>query len=253
MAMLNEILAHITPLQLLLVMLGVMGAAVLRAFTGFGFGLAAVPIFSLFLAPTQAVVLSSSLTFTISLLTVRTYWGGYPLRPMLPILAMALLGTVLGVLLLGSLSVPQFQLLIGIAVIAACLVLSRYHPRQRQAGLAVSGATGLASGLLNGAFAIPGPPVVIYAMVTESEPAASRAFLMTFFMFSALLALLSYGVAGFITPLSPWLFVLAFPAMFLGDKLGYYLFRRYGTGLYRRVALLVLLAVGLAITARSLL
>jgi len=250
--MLAEILAEVSAVQLALLWLGVMAAAILRSFTGFGFGLAAVPLFSLVMAPTQAVVLSSSLTLTISLLTLKTYWGGYPLKPVLPMLAMALLGTVLGVLLLGSLSVPQFQLLIGISVIAACLALSRYRPRRRQAGVAVNGITGLASGVLNGAFAIPGPPVIIYAMATESDPARSRSLLMTFFLFSALLALLSYGVAGFITAKSPLMFVLAFPAMYAGDKLGYYLFRRFGTGLYRRVALSVLLAIGLAITVKSL-
>jgi hypothetical protein len=40
--------------------------------------------------------------------------------------------------------------------------------------------------------------------------------------------------------------------MYLGDKLGYRLFKRYGTHLYRRVALVVLFSVGLATTGRAL-
>jgi hypothetical protein len=39
--------------------------------------------------------------------------------------------------------------------------------------------------------------------------------------------------------------------MFLGDKLGYYLFHRFGGALYRRVALVVLFAVGITITGRA--
>lgn len=248
---LSDILARVEPAQLALVWSVVIGAAVLRAFTGFGFGLAAVPVFSLFMAPTQAVVLSSSLTLTISLLTLRTYWGQYPLRPLLPMLLSAAVGTGAGVFLLGQLNARQFQFAIGLAVIGACLVLSYYRPSRQQPRAAVSGVTGLASGLMNGAFAIPGPPVIIYAMATQKDPALSRSLLMTFFLFSALLALTSYAAAGFVTPASPVLFLLAFPAMFAGDKLGYYLFRRFGTGLYRRVALLVLLAVGLAITFKA--
>ena len=77
--------------------------------------------------------------------------------------------------------------------------------------------------------------------------------LLTFFLFSALLALASYAEAGFVKPVSPWLFVLAFPAMYVGDKVGYHLFHRYGTTLYRRVALVMLFAVGLGITLKSLL
>jgi hypothetical protein len=41
--------------------------------------------------------------------------------------------------------------------------------------------------------------------------------------------------------------------MWVGDKLGYALFRRYGTALYRRVALVVLFAVGVGITGHALL
>ena len=45
-------------------------AAVLRSFTGFGFALAAVPVYSLFLPPTQAVVLSASLALAIGIQTL---------------------------------------------------------------------------------------------------------------------------------------------------------------------------------------
>lgn len=231
----------------------VIGAAVLRAFTGFGFGLAAVPVFSLMMAPTQAVVLSTSLTLTISLFTLRTFWGQYPLRALLPMLAFALVGTIAGVILLGGLSVRQFQLWIGLIVILACLVLTLYRPRHQQPGGGVNGVTGLASGLMNGAFAIPGPPIIIYAMATQPNPARSRALLMTFFLFSSVLALASYGTAGFMTAASPWLFAATFPAMYLGDKLGYFLFRRFGAVLYRRVALAVLFAIGALTMLRALL
>ena len=138
-------------------------------------------------------------------------------------------------------------------MIGACAALTFYRPRKRAPNVAVGGGVGLSSGLLNGAFAIPGPPIIIYAMATESEPARSRALLMTFFLFSAVIGLASYTVAGFVTAYSPWLFLLAFPAMFLGDKLGYFLFHRFGGALYRRVALVVLFSVGITITGRALL
>ena len=249
---LTELLAGTELVQLLLVWGVVVVAAVLRAFTGFGFALAAVPVFSLFMPPTQAVVLSSSLALAISLLTLRSYWGRYPLRSMLPPLGMLLVGTVCGVLLLGSLSPRSFRLLIGLAVIVACLVLTFYRPRYREPRPGLGGIAGLASGLLNGAFAIPGPPVIIYAIATEPDPIRSRAFLMTFFLFSALLALSGYTVAGFVTPLSPWLFLLAFPAMYVGDKLGHFLFHRFGSSFYRGVALAVLFGVGLVIVGNAL-
>ena len=239
--------------QLLAIWLVAVVASLMRAFTGFGFALTAVPAFSLMMAPTDAVVLSASLGLVVSLIALPSYWGKYPFRQLLPLLVGALLGTALGVLLLRGITPRQFQFWIGLAVILACAVLTLYRPvRYRSPGPGWVGATGLASGLLNGALATPGPPVIIYAMATE-PPERSRALLMTFFLFSGLLALGSYGLAGFITVASPWLALLTFPAMYLGDKLGFYLFRRYGSGLYRRVALTVLFALGGSIMARALL
>jgi uncharacterized membrane protein YfcA len=227
-------------------------AAVMRAFTGFGFGLAAVPVFSLFMQPSQAVVLSVMLTLAVSLFTVRTFWGSYPLRPLAPIIVGAVIGTVLGTFILTRFSSGDFQLWIGLLVILASLVLTFYRPPHREVGVALSGVTGLASGLMNGAFAIPGPPVIIFAMATQPSPERSRALLMTFFLFSAFTALASYSVVGLVSGYSVWLFLLAFPAMYLGDKFGYYLFQRHGTALYRRVALVVLFTVGVVTTARAL-
>ena len=162
-------LAHI-----LLLWVVVLLASVMRSFTGFGFALCAVPVFSLFLLPTQAVVLSASLTLSISLLSLRTYWGVVPLRPMVPLVAMALLGTAAGAALLSRISVTQFQLWVGIAVILACFGLTFFRPGKRGLSPVMAGTTGLMSGLMNGAFAIPGPPMIIYAMATEPQPERSR-------------------------------------------------------------------------------
>ena len=250
---LTTVLTAVEPLELVLIWLGVAAAAILRAFTGFGFGLAAVPLFSLFMPPSQAVVLSSSLTLAISVLSLKTYWGHYPAKSLAPLLAAAALGTLIGVLVLSSISVRQFQLWIGLAVIGACIALTLYKPRLHQPVGGVGTVTGLVSGMLNGAFAIPGPPVIIYAMATQTDPVRSRSLLMTFFLFSSILALLSYSFAGFVTPFALWIFVLAFPAMFAGDRIGYQLFLRFGSELYRRVAFVLLFALGIAVISRSLL
>ena len=131
---LYEMLAG-TEVAALLLMWGVIiAAAILRAFTGFGFALAAVPVFSLFMPPTQAVVLTASLALAISLLSIRTYWGKYPLGAMAPMFFMSLVGTGTGVLLLTSISGQRFQLYIGIAVILACVVLTFYRPGKVRPG-----------------------------------------------------------------------------------------------------------------------
>lgn len=250
---LSDILSAVSLLELSLVWAVVVFAAIMRAFTGFGFALTAVPVFALFMPPTQAVVLSAALSLAVSLTTLKTYWGKYPINAMVPMIAMAAIGTMLGAAALVHISAQQFKLWIGLSVILACIVLTIYRPTRQHSSRLFSGLSGLGSGLLNGAFAIPGPPVIIYAMAAEPEPSRSRAMLMIFFLFSAIVALGSYSVAGFVTPASPWLFLLAFPAIYIGDKLGYRLFRRFGTAFYRKIALTVLFTVGVSITLNALL
>lgn len=207
----------------------------------------------MFLPPAEAVVLSSSLALALSLISLRSYWGVVSLREMAPLLSMSLLGTALGALLLTGLSVTLFQLLVGASVILACLGITISRPARPWTHPVLAWITGLLSGLMNGALAIPGPPVIIYAMLSGLEPHRSRALLMTFFLFSALLALSSFAVAGMVNLQSLWYFLLAFPALYLGDKLGTSLFMRFGDVFYRRVALLGLAGVGVAITLRALL
>lgn len=253
LASLDETLASMGLVQLLTIMSVVVFAAVMRAFTGFGFALAAVPVFSLFMSPTQGVVLGAMLGLVVSLLSLRTYWGKYPTRPLFPMIVWVIIGTGLGTIMLTRITTNTFQLCIGVSVVMASLALAFYRPSRQKSGIALASGTGLASGLMNGAFAIPGPPIIIYAMATQPRPEQSRALLMTFFLFSGIAALVSYSAAGIVTARELWLCLLTFPAMFIGDKLGFYLFSRFGTKQYRNVALVVLLSLGAVITVRALL
>jgi uncharacterized membrane protein YfcA len=228
-------------------------ASVLRSFTGFGFALAAVPGFALFLPPEQAVVLSASLSVALGVQTFPQYAGKVSPREQWPLVLMAVVGTIFGAQLLQSMSDQVFGLAIGLTVIVASLVLARFHPRHTAPSLTAGVGAGLCSGLMNGAFAIPGPPIVVYVMATESDPARGRALMIAFFTFSSIIALLNYAVAGLVGLQSLWLLVAAYPAMYVGDKLGYALFRRAGGGMYRGVAVGALMLIGLAITLRSVL
>jgi uncharacterized membrane protein YfcA len=239
--------------QLLLVWVVVTLAAVLRGFTGFGFALVAVPVFSLIMPPTEAVVLSALLTLTISLLGIRSYWGVVPLQPMWPLVLMAFVGTVAGTWVVTAISASRFQLWAGLSVILACLGMTLFRPLKQPLHPVFAWLTGLLSGLMNGALAIPGPPMIIYAMLQEPQPQRSRALLMTFFLAASLLALASYSVAGFVSMHSFGYFLAALPALYAGERLGVYLFRRFGSALYRHIALTGLLALGVSIVVRALL
>jgi len=238
--------------QGLLVALSVGLAALIRAFTGFGFAMLVVPAFSFFLLPGDAVVLSAALALLLGLLSYRSWWRLFPAAPAGPMVTGSVIGTAVGVWFLASLSVNEFQLWIGISVVIASAVLSRFNPSERPASAPVSLTTGVASGLMNGAFAIPGPPVILYVVATISDPVKSRAFLMMFFWCSSIVSLVMFGVAGLIT-LKPFqLLWIALPAMWLGNRIGDWAFGRFAGGAYRPFVVGLCIVIGLSISLKAL-
>ena len=234
----------LTPATLTLLMSSVLFAALMRAFSGFGFAMMAVPVFSLFLQPADAVVLAAILTLSVSALTYKAWWGQFDARVFMPMLGGSVVGTAIGVMFLTRASTTEFQLWIGVTVVCACLFVSRLKPGAGSNIRFLPTATGAASGLMNGAFAIPGPPVIAYAMICIPEPARSRAFLMAFFFASNVLAVVMFTVADMVTATPLLLLLLAFPMSFIGDQLGHRAFHRFGGNAYRPVALVVALALG---------
>ncbi|MFK8021374.1 MAG: sulfite exporter TauE/SafE family protein [Pseudomonadales bacterium] len=245
-----EALFGVNAPQLLFLYAVVIAASVLRSFTGFGFALAAVPGFSWVLAPTDAVVLSAGLALAISFMGLGTYWGLVSFKSMRPMLLMSVLGTVIGASLLSFISVKLFQLLIAVSIFVACTALTQVKASQPFRCPTLGWIAGLSSGLMNGALAIPGPPVIVFALLTQPDPARSRALLMTFFMLSALVALCTFTVSGFVRLPTIYLFLAVLPVLYLSNKVGYVLFSRYSGLFYRRIAMLALLAMGASILVR---
>jgi hypothetical protein len=251
--MIAEVMPDLSLTQLALVAGTVVFAAFTRSFSGFGFALMAVPVFSLFLTPGESVVLSAILTLAISALTYRAWWGKFPTDAAAPMIAGSVVGTAVGVFFLSNASVDQFRLWIGLSVIVGCIALARFKPKERPASQPLSAGTGVASGLMNGAFAIPGPPVILFVMATIHDPTRSRAFLMMFFFVSNLISMAMFSVAGIVTSTPFYLFLVAFPVMLVGDLAGAWAFRKAGGRAYRPVVMGVCILVGVAITAKALL
>jgi uncharacterized membrane protein YfcA len=63
--------------SLIVTICGVLLASVLRGFTGFGFGLAAVPVLALALPPSQVVPLVVTLQVIVGAGGLRAAWAGW--------------------------------------------------------------------------------------------------------------------------------------------------------------------------------
>ena len=145
-----------------------------------------------------------------------------------------------------------FRILVGTIVIFAGLFLSLYIPKSQVNSRFLEANGGLFAGLMNGAFAIPGPPIIIYAMFAEPEPNRSRAMLMQFFAAAALLGFLSFSFTGMIHRELISIFLLCMPVMVLGNYIGNTFFEKHGDSSYRSVTIFSSILIGIVTIASVL-
>lgn len=231
----------------------VLAAGFLRGFTGFGFALMAVPALALVLEPAAAVPAALVLQTLAGVQLLPKVWRHVDWRSMRPLLAGAAVGAPFGIYVLSQVPAAAMRAAIGVAVLAAVYVLWRGARLKAQPPAGVTLAVGLASGVLNGATAMGGPPVIALYLALPSGVAVGRASLLVFFFFGSLAAVALAALAGLIRVETLVFVALMIPAMTAGNLLGDRLFDLAGAAHYRRVALVVLLATGTLALARAFL
>jgi hypothetical protein len=214
-------------------------AGVVRGYTGFGFALAAVPALSLLVAPVVVVpaVLLVAIVGGIEILPQA--WRTVHWRSMRWLLAGAAAGTPVGLAALAALPADLMRAIIGAIVLAAVLLLARgakFARAPRWLGLGI----GALSGLLNGATAMGGPPVIIYFLASRQGVVIGRASLLVYFFFLSIGGTAMAAIAGLVSV--PTLLLAAFmlPFMAIGNGIGARLFDRSAAAHYQRVALVFL-------------
>ncbi len=247
---------ELTPALVAPTLLVVLGAAILRGLTGFGFAIAAVPLLGLLMEPARAVPLA---------LTVAAFGGMFGVRaaarvahwPSLRRLAFAAAcATPLGGLILKHISADMARLVIAAFTLAALIGIARRPPVLAEGVAHVSSlardlAYGFLAGLFNGLAAMPGPPAVAYYMNAPLNRESVRGSLMGFFQFTGVVGVIAATWLGLIDRPTAILIGLGVPLFLLGNALGGRLFALGSETTYRRIALasLAAMALGSAIPA----
>jgi uncharacterized membrane protein YfcA len=166
-------------------------AGLVQASVGIGFGMIAVPLLVLI----DPIYAPGPALFVMLFLSVAMVAGGWKnidrqgLSALLPGLAG---GTVVGVLVVGGLSVSTFELVFGALVLLAVVVgQSGWAPPRRRA---ISGAGGFVAGLMGTISGMHGPPLAV--LYQRAEPAAARATIALVFVIGSVLSLVSLNLGG---------------------------------------------------------
>ena len=234
-------------------MAGVGVAAILRGFTGFGFGLAAVPLLSLALPPAETVPLVVTLQVVVGVAGLRTAVGACDWRAVRLLVPGLIVGVPIGFLVLTTLPANPVRLVIG-AIIAFSVWLIQHGVRlPPNPSWRVGFAVGLISGIINGLASVGGPPVVVFLLAIGHGAARMRATSIVYFMLAGCVSFVPLAARGMITrDVLIWAAV-SLPVLFAGTRIGTWAFSRAKPRHHRMVALAALSVLAVLLMGRALL
>lgn len=229
------------------------GAAFVRGLTGFGMAIILVPLLGLVIPPGEAVVLAIILQLLIGPVGLGIILRDAHRSSAVSIGALAMVSTPIGMAALAAASPDVARLLIALVALASFgLILLPRHAEGHRPGSAMIAGTGIASGILTGFAAMPGPPVVPFYLRQQISPAEARASMMLIFFATAIAGTLAAIWTGLADRQSFVLGALLFVPMWLGNALGARLFGRVPEEHWRLAVGLVLGIAGVGAVLRLL-
>lgn len=226
-------------------------AAVLRGFTGFGFGLFAMPIASLMMDPAHAVPLVLSLQLASGVVTLRSDLATVDRKSSAAIAAVGLPFVALGASVLHAAPQDAVRVMIGCVTVGAAVALALAPPvRTPRPSLAVTFAAGASSGFLHGLLAMGGPPLVAFYLRGWFAARVARASMTLVFSVFSMAPLILSATQGQTSLREMALAAALLPALVLGTFVGGLIFKRTPGG-HRAVALMALGVIGAVAAARG--
>jgi uncharacterized protein len=220
-------------------------AAIARGYSGFGFSLLAVTSLSLVLTPAEVIPPVFMMEVAASVSLLPSIWKDVHWRALGWLSLGCLVGTPVGVWCLASVPAAPMKVAMGVTVLTAVVLLWIGYARKTMPGTAATLTTGGVSGILNGAFGIGGPPVVLFFFSSPAGVAISRASLIAFFIGTDAMALGFLAREGLVTSEAFTRFLMLVPPLLAGQWLGARSFKTTDPATFRRwvLALLAMLAV----------
>ena len=228
-------------------------AAFVRGYSGFGFSLLAITSLSLVWPPAAVIPSVFLMEIAASVSLLPSVWNDVHWRALSLLWLGCLIGTPVGTYVLAALPAAPMKVALGIAVVGAVALLWSGYRRKTMPTGAETALTGGVAGLLNGAFGIVAPPVIVFFFNSPAGAAVGRASLVTFFIGTDSIGLVFLAHQGLVGVDGIYRFLLFAPALILGQLLGARKFKAADPTTFRRYVLLLLLLLATVTAAQGLL
>ncbi len=233
----------VSPLDLALISVLSMLAALPQNVTGFGFALVLAPLFVLFIDADHTVVIVNILAMLTAAAVVWRLRHSIAWGTAGALFAASLAGMPLGLLVLLFVDVDVLQVLIALAVLSGTLALARgltigASPR-------IAALAGLAGGFLRTSTSAAGPPIIIYLQGRQLPPDTFRSTGSCFLMTTGVVAFVLYAATGRLDADTGLAVGAALPGIIIGTAVGATLAGRISERWFRRAVIAVLVASAL--------
>lgn len=235
----------------LLAVLIVAAAGCIQGFTGMGFAVVATPLLVFFVPqPHQVIMLSLSIGVVLSAAVLIETRRALSLRTSWLLIAGAVLGTPLGVVVLSHVDPRGLTILIAVTALATAAIWMIRRPSPVRHERTAVLTAGLLGGFLNGATSMGGPPPALVVSMQRWEVAKGRAALAAFNLTSYLIGIatgISARDVGFLVH-GVWLL----PVAVLGTLFGAWCSHRLPAHIFRSTLLCTVVLAGLFALASAI-
>ena len=221
-------------------------AGLVRGFSGFGSAMILTPALSALYGPAIAVPIALALEL---LVTVPLLPGSFRLvewRRIGVLCLAAIAGVPLGAWLLVALPPAIMRIAISAVILGFVVILAFGFRYRGRPSVVATLATGAASGVLNGASSMAGPPVVFYYLSGGAAAPEVRASFIVYFALVDAVAVAALTISGTLNAMTLYRALWLTPVFLAAAWAGTRAFRHASETFYRRVAFIVLTAIALA-------
>ena len=231
--------------------LALFGAAFVRGYSGFGFSAIFIACASLVTNPVPLIAVVFLCEIAMTLVQAREIGGVIDWRRVGAMGAGAAVTIPVAVWWLTRIDENTARLAVAGIVLALSLILLAGWTLRARVGVAGHLGAGMASGLANGLAGVGGLPVVAFLTAQGVAPATFRGTMIAYLTLLDILTLPLFYAAGILTGETLYAAALALPILAVGVWLGGRRFLSASPTGFRRMAILLLLALALLGLARA--
>ena len=243
----------LSPLMLLYAFFAIGVAAYIRGYSGFGFSALTVTSLALILPPSEVVPTAYMLEVAASIHMLPLVWRSIDWKILRWLVIGAVMGTPFGIIFLEEVPQETMRLVISGIVLTASLLLWKNIRMRSSANWYSILAVGFFSGVINGAAAIGGLPVVLFFLSISLGSALSRASMVAYLFIIDLYAVFLPGSQQLISTELLGRTILFLIPLLVGIFIGHRSFVKTTPESFRKFALSLLIFLSAAVIFRSVL